>query len=483
MASGQHVILVVEDDANSLASFRAVFEGAGYLVLEAKSVEEAASRVEVGEISLAVVDYRLPDGTGADVVRHLRKVQPDAQSFIVTGYGSQEVVQQAIREGVFSYLDKPIDNETLLAYARRAINFRDLFRENQRLAFNLQRYDEELSLRNRELWAISRVAAITNDKEDFTSQVDEALSVVCEALRVDAAVIYHAPLANGEMVLRSQIGLSEEEQKILMALDSKKGLLGTVGAEKRLLLTTDQRQMPVGYPLGSSLPVFLSGFSGFLGAPLFSSGKLIGALLAGYRSLDSEVGDNEKILMASLARQLSITMENDLLSESAAVDALTNLYNRGYFETRLEEEFSRAKRHGREMVLCMADVDHFKTVNDSYGHPVGDQVLRGVSHSLRASLRNSDIAARYGGEEMAVVLPETNKGGGQIVAEKIRRAVEGLKIPIPGNEEEDDALGVTVSIGLTCFPTHGKTPEDMIKLAGEALYRAKENGRNQVVAV
>ncbi|MDA1000373.1 MAG: diguanylate cyclase [bacterium] len=384
---------------------------------------------------------------------------------------------------VFSYLDKPIDNETLLAYARRAINFRDLFRENQRLAINLRRYDDELSLRNRELWAISRVAAITNDKDDFISQVDEALTVVCESLRADAALIYHAPISNGEMVMRSQIGLSEEDQKRLMALDSTKGLLGTVGAERRLYFTADQQQMPIGYLLESGAPVLIQGFSGFLGAPLFSTGKLIGALLAGYRNPEAEVGDNEKILMASLARQLSITMENALLSEVASVDALTNLYSRGFFETRLEEEIGRAKRHGHEMVLCMMDVDHFKSINDTYGHTVGDHVLRGVSHSLRASIRNSDIAARYGGEEMAVVLPETGKGGGQVVAEKIRRTIEEMKIPVSGSDEEDGALGVTLSIGMACFPVHGKSPEDMIKIADEALYRAKDKGRNQVVAV
>jgi two-component system cell cycle response regulator len=145
---------------------------------------------------------------------------------------------------------------------------------------------------------------------------------------------------------------------------------------------------------------------------------------------------------------------------------------------RLTEELERARRYSLDLALLIVDLDHFKTVNDSYGHLVGDEVLRGVSAMLQREARAVDVVARYGGEEFVVILPETAAEGAIALAERIRERVCNSP-PIPGGEY--GWLRVTVSIGVATVPTsHANSPEELISLADQALYRAKAGGRNRV---
>ena len=160
-------------------------------------------------------------------------------------------------------------------------------------------------------------------------------------------------------------------------------------------------------------------------------------------------------------------------------DGLTGLSNRRHFDEYLELEWRRAMREQTQMSLLMIDVDYFKSFNDTFGHLEGDEALRKVASAIRdASCRPSDLPARYGGEEFAIVLPNTSQGGARLVAEKLRQAVEALKIqhiaPIEGSY-------LTISIGLsTLTPLQGSSCRDLISAADKGLYLAKKNGRNRV---
>lgn len=169
---------------------------------------------------------------------------------------------------------------------------------------------------------------------------------------------------------------------------------------------------------------------------------------------------------------------NQELKRLSSSDGLTGIANRRFFDEYLSVEWRRARRNTTSLALLMCDVDHFKLFNDTYGHQAGDDCLRQVAHSINAYLeRPSDIVSRYGGEEFAVILPETIAGGALFVAEKIRHAVHELSIP---HSSSPDGR-VTVSIGLaSLIPDAETTPGNLIQLADKALYRAKELGRDRV---
>jgi len=167
----------------------------------------------------------------------------------------------------------------------------------------------------------------------------------------------------------------------------------------------------------------------------------------------------------------SSNLENML--ERAVVDGLTELYDHDTFITLLEKEIERAKRFSENLVLMMLDLDDFKQINDSLGHLKGDESLAGVADTIRKTIRSMDIAGRYGGEEFAVILPESDIRKAIQTAQRLCNNVEARFI----NDTE-----LTISIGVACFPEHGNDSESLIRSADEALYQAKAEGKNRVIA-
>jgi diguanylate cyclase (GGDEF)-like protein len=152
---------------------------------------------------------------------------------------------------------------------------------------------------------------------------------------------------------------------------------------------------------------------------------------------------------------------------------------RRYFEQRAEEEIRRSARYQTPFCLLVADIDHFKRFNDSYGHLVGDEVIQLVAAGLKHSVRSGvDLVGRYGGEEMMLLLPVTDLAAGLHVAERIRESVAALQIPALQSLPEPPSI--TISIGVAAFPQHGDTLRALIEFADQGLYQAKEGGRNRV---
>ena len=158
------------------------------------------------------------------------------------------------------------------------------------------------------------------------------------------------------------------------------------------------------------------------------------------------------------------------------VDGLTQVHNRRYFLEALEREISRCHRYGRALTLVMFDIDHFKAINDTYGHLAGDAVLRQLCQVVKAKIRREDLLARYGGEEFGILLPEIDWDNARTTADKIRRLVE--KTPF---RFEDTRIPVTISLGVAECTTECKDPNELIKLSDEYLYEAKNTGRNKVM--
>lgn len=167
----------------------------------------------------------------------------------------------------------------------------------------------------------------------------------------------------------------------------------------------------------------------------------------------------------------------DLLATRAQLDGLTGLWNRSYFDDRLRDECAVSQRHKRPVSLIMLDIDHFKSLNDRFGHPFGDQVLQRVAQTLLATTRRTEIACRYGGEEFAVILRETDLEGAIKTASRIRVAIESLDF-----RSEAEPVKVTASLGASSSDvfTDVFEPNDLMASADQALYKAKHGGRNQV---
>jgi len=166
------------------------------------------------------------------------------------------------------------------------------------------------------------------------------------------------------------------------------------------------------------------------------------------------------------------------LYEASVTDALTGANNREHFDNQLRMELSFARRHGTDLALVMFDVDHFKRVNDTHGHPVGDEVLVEISKAARRLIRNEDVFARYGGEEFALILRGIALDGAKVVGERLRERIAGLSI-----ETDKGELKVTVSVGCASFATTtDPTAESLVQTADKRLYAAKHGGRNRVVA-
>jgi diguanylate cyclase (GGDEF)-like protein len=189
-----------------------------------------------------------------------------------------------------------------------------------------------------------------------------------------------------------------------------------------------------------------------------------------------------QIRMSSMLRikRLADDLEkaNRSLAALATTDALTQVANRRHFEQRLADEFQRWKRYKHPLTLVMVDVDHLKKVNDTYGHPVGDKVLVHVAAAIRASTRSTDFVARFGGEEFAILTPETPATSADVVAERIRDTIAKRTAE---RAEPEGIPAVTASLGLASTDAEIESAEDLVRRADEALYRAKREGRNRVV--
>jgi diguanylate cyclase (GGDEF)-like protein len=171
---------------------------------------------------------------------------------------------------------------------------------------------------------------------------------------------------------------------------------------------------------------------------------------------------------------------NVTLHELAFLDALTGLYNHRFFQEAMDKELDRSKRYQREFSLIIFDIDHFKKVNDTYGHPVGDRVLETIARAAEQSVRGADIIARYGGEEFAIIMPETDFTSATAVAERLRGDIEHLDKVVDGT-----TIKATVSVGYTSYRHSAKIQNKgaIIGMADKALYIAKQSGRNKVYAM
>ena len=245
------------------------------------------------------------------------------------------------------------------------------------------------------------------------------------------------------------------------------GVAGTVFLERKPIITN----------LGSSDPRFivkdiLTNTHSLLCVPLIAKGEAIGVINITNKKQGKLFNQKDLEFMTSLANQAAIAIDNAKLYELATKDGLTKLYIYRHFYTLLENEIRRCARYKRDMSILMLDIDDFKNVNDTYGHLIGDQILREISRVITDTIRKIDIPARYGGEEFVIILPETAKEDAIIIAERLRKNI--AKISVDANDSTK--VSPSASIGVAQYPYDGVDPKSLISAADIPLYNSNRIG-------
>ena len=418
-------ILVVDDDRTIRRILSDILKGGGYEPVAAGTGVEAATALqgEGADSAVALIDLRLEDMSGLEVMKQIKEISPDTECIILTGHASQETAIEAVNLGAYSYVQKSYEMESLLLTIRRACDKRNA----------------ERALR---------------ESEEKYRQLVESISDIVYATNRNGIIEYISPsvepltgYGTAEMIGRPFVEFIYEEDIPFIRNQIHKIISGHMGSsEYRILIKTGE----IRWIRTSSRPVFEEG------------------AFAGLRGVMTDITERKKM-------EEALEKSNKEYRELSLTDGLTKLYNSRHFCRQLESEIERANRYHHPLTLLMLDVDNFKNHNDSFGHLEGNSVLVHLAEVIRTSLRSSDSAYRYGGEEFMVILPETRGSEGMVVAERIR---EGFK-DTPFHPAGGDAVHLTVSIGLAEYIHDGK-PTELIERTDANMYRAKKGGKDRV---
>ncbi len=285
-------------------------------------------------------------------------------------------------------------------------------------------------------------------------------------------------LENGELVVRVVRGIDKiTEEKILNGeiqctrIKVGEGIAGRVARMGEPLLIDDTSQD------GRFKASKYSNVENIMCVPLKVYDDTIGVINMSNKKEGKIFTQEDLKIITTLADQAAVAINNARLYEMAVTDGLTKLYIRRHFMQRFDDEYKRASRYGHQLSLLMLDIDHFKRLNDTYGHQAGDKVLIEAAKIFRRMVRSTDIVGRYGGEEFCVLLPETPTKGAIAIADRLRKELESSSVYFSEIE-----IKVTISIGVSTFPRDADDPTELIRKADLALYRSKEEGRNRVTS-
>lgn len=350
---------------------------------------------------------------------------------------------------------------------------------------NLAAVVEENLANERRLKSAVLMSTMLKNLNDFSKELaaNQTYDQVYESILrhgIDFAPFGHAILAHRtspESQEYELVGVSSKELSSLMGKRfSLEGSLCGLAARSRTILPSNlvfEHRMP--QPFGVSVPLEVEVGDATLLLPLMDRNEAVGFLLyvEAVRPVDRDELAPVTLLGEFAAQALKSAEANHALERMATSDPLTGIPNQRAFRTRLDEAFQRSQRSRKPLSILFVDVDHFKSVNDTYGHAVGDIALQKVASALCDSVRKVDFVARWGGEEFVVILEEADRQGAMILAERVRQRVGKTDIPELSNQRV-----VTVSVGLATWPDDSSDANELLALADAALYKAKNAGRD-----
>ncbi len=416
-------ILIVDDEPDMCWALGNILRSAGYAVTTTTSGAEAIEKARERFFNLALLDIRLPDMEGIELLAPLKEMHPDMVVIMATAYASLETAVQALTEGASAYLTKPLNMGEVLAIVKEGL-------EKQRLIQEKRRVEE--ALRESE----ARYRAIVEDQTELLCRFlpDGTLTFVNEAY------CRYVSKRRDELIGSSFMSfiLDEDHEFVEGQLASLSPANPVVTYDHRLILPDGQ----IRWQQWTNRAIF------------DEQGRFIEFQSVG-RDITEQVQAEEQLVYI------------------ATHNALTGLPNRRLFNDRLNLELAHAHRNQQKLAVMLLDLDHFKKVNDTLGHSVGDKFLRVVGDRLTGLLRSSDTVARMGGDEFMLILPEMSWG--EDVGKVAQKILEAFREPF---EFESHELHITTSIGIALYPKDGEDADILVKNADIAMYRAKEQGRD-----
>lgn len=448
-------VLIVDDNETNIRLLEAKLQAEYFDVVTAMRGDEALHKVRRERPDIVLLDVMMPDMDGFEVCR-LLKESPDTRHIpviLITALNERSDRLKGLSSGADDFLTKPIDDVQLLARVKSLARLKVVIDE----------------LRTREANG-ARLGVI--DPERRSETLESNAQAPAQVLVVDD---------NARQAARIKSALQQEHR--VARFDE--GATGLNGSPDLLIVS-----------------LYAAGFDGFRVIAKMRSGeptrhlpilaissaeepeRTLRALDLGAHDVIHRPIDEEELAarVRTLVKRkrymdtLRATLDQGL--ELAVTDQLTGLFNRRFLTTQLEPLVLRASCGGDQVSVMIADIDHFKRINDTYGHDVGDEVLREFAARMATNVRPSDFACRMGGEEFAVVMPNTSGDVACLAAERLRRHVAGAPFIVAGGVER---LDVTVSIGVAATEGRDETAETLLKRADEGLYQAKRGGRNRVI--
>ena len=449
-------VLVVDDIPANVKLLEARLSAEYFDVTTAHNGAEALALAERAECDIILLDVMMPDMDGFEVCRRLKSnpVTHHIPVVMVTALDQPSDRVKGLEAGADDFLTKPVTDVALISRVRSLARLKMVTDELRMRALTTK----EIGIQNPEREAVAETGRngrvlIVDDRQSSYERIVGTLStehtVDVEANPNDA--LFRIAEADYELVIVS-LGLKDFDGLRLCS-------------QIRSLERT--RNMPI---LAIAEPD--------------NNTRLVRGLEIGVNDyLIRPIDKNE--MLARVRTQIKKKRYTERLRdnvqasiEMAITDALTSLYNRRYMETHLSALVEQAAQRGKPIAVMILDIDFFKSINDGHGHDAGDDVLREFAMRIRKSIRNIDLACRYGGEEFVIVMPETDMAVASMVAERIRRRIATESFPI---QQGSKKLEVTISIGLAALNGAADNASAMLKRADTALYRAKRDGRNRVV--
>lgn len=465
-------ILVIDDNLTNKAIIDDILQNNGYDVRYASNGPEGLEITRQWLPSLILLDLVMPDMDGMEVCKALRKIELACRPsvIIISSKGDKKTITEALNCCADDFLVKPLDESELLARVKAQLRISDFYRELEEDKRNLET-----------ILDITTALGATLDPAEVLDTIVAKVADTTAAVRCSILLISKS---DEGYVLASHDNPGVHELKIDL---SKYPEIQSVVESKTPLALDDITKAPLMAPVMDKIQELQD--MSVLIVPIVFHDEVLGTLFLRTRKKEGGFTKKEidfcRIVANSSFHALKnarlyeqVRREREFLQELAVKDQLTSLYNHNFFYSRLDEEFERAVRYETTLSLIMMDIDNFKNINDTYGHRVGDMVLKEIAAMIKRGVRKTDVVARYGGEEFAVILPHTQLKGALEEAERIREMVEshayaGLT-----------ADKITLSLGVAVYPNGSKLVNsgDFVNLADDALYEAKRTGKNCVKA-
>lgn len=471
----EFIVYIVDDEESIREILKETLVNAKYQVETFPTAEDAIERIREAPPHLIFSDIRMPGMTGIQLLGKVRELSRDIEFIIMTSHASIETAVEAMKLGAYDYIFKPFDNLT------DVIKTADRTMERVYMKFQNEQLLQELGEKNRLLAMVNQRIAAENKEIQSMNELMHKLSGRLDPEGVLQVLVDElSKLADGKPViflkLMPNLGslVASVASKIPLAQIKNLGINLSQYDPKTIPEVLMQPQK-----LGVLTEMMREVFqvSNFEPIPFIHGDQPVGIVV----SFEKFEFDGAKRLIEGFLQISRVSYDNAVMAkrihEMAVKDPLTALYNRRFFNEKLEEEMQRSRRTHYPLSLIYLDIDHFKKYNDTNGHPMGDVILKSVAQILAKTSRKTDIVARLGGEEFAIICAATSKEGAAIKAEKIRRVVESTKFP---NGEKQPMGKLSISLGVSEYPSIVSDSQSLVRSADDALYQVKQAGRNRV---